>query len=132
MVQDWQPCDPLPNSEKAIIDPRKFEQYSMNPNNPNNQGKWMAFAAVGYNVKNAQGRYSAAQDIINQLRFQLDNIPAILDKPSIYGIRFEVQIIIVGANGRQGILVTKWQIDNDTDIPKLTTNWLKVAQSEEK
>lgn len=132
MAQDWQPRDPLPNAKKAIIDPRKFEQYSMNPNNPNNQGKWMAFAAVGYNVKNAQGRYFAAQDIINQLRFQLDNIPAILDEPNVYGIRFEVQIVIVGANSRQGILVTKWQIDNDTDIPKLTTNWLKVAQSEEK
>ncbi|PSF33618.1 hypothetical protein C7H19_19725 [Aphanothece hegewaldii CCALA 016] len=132
MIQEWQPNNPLPNAEKAIIDARKFEQYSMNPNNPNNQGKWIAFATIGYEVRNANGRYSAAQDIINQLRFQLSNIPAILDESSIYGIRFEVQVVIIGANGRRGILVTKWQIDNNTDIPKLTTNWLKVAQSEAK
>lgn len=132
MVQDWQPRDPLPNAEKAMIDYRKFEQYSINPNSPNNQGKWMAFAAVGYDVNSSQGRQKATQDIINQLRLQLNDTPAIQDEQSIYGLRFEVQVVIKGVNGRQEILVTKWQIDNDTDIPKLTTNWLKVAQSEEK
>ena len=51
MYDDWTPGQPLPMAENAQIDPRKFEEYSMNPNNPANQGKWMAFAALGYDVE---------------------------------------------------------------------------------
>lgn len=32
MSQDWNLGDPLPKAEDAEIDPRKFEEYSLNPN----------------------------------------------------------------------------------------------------
>lgn len=38
MYDDWTPGQPLPSSEDAQIEPRKFEEDSMNPNNPANQG----------------------------------------------------------------------------------------------
>jgi hypothetical protein len=52
----WKSGDPLPNAQSAEIDPRKFEDYSMNPNNPGNQSKWMAFAAIGYDVQESGSR----------------------------------------------------------------------------
>ena len=64
MEQNWNHGDPLPSVQDAMIDPQKFEEYSMNPNNLTNQGKWMAFAALGYDVKSASSRNAAAQDVI--------------------------------------------------------------------
>ncbi|MBW4508684.1 MAG: hypothetical protein KME64_19545 [Scytonematopsis contorta HA4267-MV1] len=126
MCQDWKPGDPLPKAEEAEIDPRKFEEYSFNPNNPSNQGKWMAFEAVGYDVQTNQGRQAGANDVIRQLREGLINTPAAQGQVSTYGVRFQVKVRIQGFNGREGTLVTSWQIDNGKDIPKLITNWLQV------
>lgn len=100
----------------------------MNPNNPANQGKWMAFAVLGYDVQSTESRKAAAQNIINQLRQGLVNAAATEGQNSIYGIRFQVRVRVQGLNGRQGSLVTIWQIDNDKNVPKLITNWLEVAQ----
>ena len=126
MSQDWNPGESLPMADNAEIDPRKFEEYSMNPNNPANQGKWMAFAVLGYDVESTQSRQAAAQNIIKQLRQGLVNAPAIQGQNSIYGIRFQVQVRIFGVNGRVGNLMTIWQIDNDKNVPRLITNWLEV------
>jgi CHASE1-domain containing sensor protein len=100
MSQDWNPGESLAMVENAEIDPRKFEEYSMNPNNPANQGKWMAFAVLGYDVESDQSRKAAAQNLINQLRQGLVNAPATQGQNSIYGIRFQVQVRIFGVNGR--------------------------------
>lgn len=128
MCQNWNPGDPLPRAQDAEIDPRKFAEYSMNPNNPKNKGKWMAFAAIGYDMESSQSRSAAAQDVINQLRQSLSNAPATEDQSSVFGVRFQVMVQIKGPNGGEGTLVTKWQIDNSRDIPRLITNWLKVSQ----
>ncbi len=128
MYQDGNAGDPLPRAQDAEIDSRKFEQYSMNPTNPANQGKWIAFAAIGYDVENPQSRNAAALDVINQLRQGLVNTPATQSQSSIYGLRFQVRVRIQGLNGGEGTLVTTWQIDNDRDVPRLITNWLEVYQ----
>ena len=126
MDRSWKSGEVLPGVDNAEIDPRKFQQYSMNPGNPANQGKWMAFAAIGYAVESEQERRLAAQDAIAQLRRAIVNTPATLDRNSIHGTRFEVKVQIQGPNGGIGTLVTKWQIDRDTDFPRLITNWLEV------
>ncbi|MBN3911412.1 MAG: hypothetical protein HWQ35_34215 [Nostoc sp. NMS1] len=131
MSQDWNPGDPLPKAEDAEIDSRKFEEYSMNPNNPGNQGKWMAFAAIGYDIQNLEARNAATGDVIRQLREGLGNAPAVKGQRSIYGFRFQVRVRIQGLNKREGTLVTHWQIDNGKEIPRLITNWLEVNKREE-
>jgi hypothetical protein len=128
MEQRWQAGEPLPKAAQAEIDLRKFTEYSMNPSNPNNKGKWQAFKVLGYDIESSQSRQIAAQAIIAHIRLQLNQISATLDAPSPYGIRFSVKIPIVGLNGIRGILVTKWQIDNNKTIPRLITNWLNVIQ----
>ncbi len=123
---NWQEGEPLPNAEKAEIDLRKFTEYSMKPDNPQNQGKWMGFAMIGYPVETAEGRQIATQDVIQQIRQILPQTPAYQSKNNPYGIRLKVTIIIKGFNGQQGNLITIWQIDQDKTIPRLITNWLEV------
>jgi hypothetical protein len=129
MEREWEFGQALPNVQEAEIDARKFQQYSLNPENPNNQGKWIAFVAIGYDVNSSQGRQTATEDIINQLRTKLSNLPATQEEPSIYGLRFEVQVTIRGLNGKEGNLITKWQIDRGKTKPRLISNWLKVPQA---
>lgn len=126
MYQNWNPNDPLPNAKQAEIDPRKFEEYSMKPDHPSNQGKWRGFVLLGYNVENPQSRKVAAADVINQLRIGLESAPATQTRSSPHGIRFEVRVRIQGPNQVEGNLFTSWQIDNGRDIPKLITNWVEV------
>ena len=128
MDQNWNPGEPLPMAQSAEVDIRRFIEYSMNPDNPANQGKWLAFAVLGYEVQNVENRTSAAQDIMNQLRQELTKAQATLGKTSIYGLRFQVRIRIQGLNTRQGTLVTNWQIDIGKNVPRLITNWLEVDQ----
>ena len=124
MEQEWESAQSLPNVQEAEIDARKFEQYSLNPENPNNQGKWIAFVAIGYDVNSPQGRQIATENIINQLRTKLPNLPATQEEPSIYGLRFEVQVTIRGLNGKEGNLITKWQINRGKTRPRLISNRL--------
>ena len=118
-------------SQEPEIDPRKFVEYSMNPNHPDNQGKWMAFAALGYDVQSSEGRNAAAQDVIAQLRQSFATAQSIPGQTTTWGSRFRLRIRIQGFNGKQGNLVTNWQIDRDKNVPRLITNWLEIYQEEE-
>ena len=117
---------PLSNEDKAQIDPAKFEKYSMDPNNPQNKGKWEAFQKLGYDVENEEGRAEATQDVMTQLREELPNYPAVLEKVTGYGPRFRVDIPIRGPNGSEGTLATIWQYDSGSTSPRMITNWLEV------
>jgi len=107
MSQNCHPGNLLPRAEDAQIDIRKFEQYSMDPNNRKNGGKWTAFAAIGYDVQSLLGRRAGAQDVINQLRAKLGSAPATKGEASIYGDRFEVKLEIKGPSGKEGILYSQ-------------------------
>lgn len=118
----------VPTFRNAEIDVRKFIDYSMNPENPDNRGKWKAFVSIGYSLEDLRSRELAAWSVIKQLRQVLPNAVAQPGRSSSYGQRFEVTVEIVGPNGRQGSLFTAWQIDNGRDTPRLVTNWLKACQ----
>jgi hypothetical protein len=122
----WRTSDPLPQAPRALIDPAKFTHYAMDPNHPRNGGKWKAFEALGYDVRSEAGRQRAAQDVINQLRKQLVTTAATENKTTQYGRRFQVRAPIIGLNGEEGTLVTIWQFDVGSDVPRLVTHWLEV------
>ena len=89
----------------------------------------MAFEAIGYNLQTEQNRTIAAQVIIKRLRQAILTTPALPGKVSPHGLRFTVLLEIEGINGRQGLLVSVWQIDQNRDVPRLVTNWLEVYQN---
>lgn len=125
---------PLKNFDLAQMDPAKFENYSMDPNNPNNRtkkddpntGKWVAFRNLGYNVSTQEGRIAGTQDVMNQVKDELPNEPAIFERMTAHGPRYIVDVPIKGPNGRTGTLVTVWQYDSGSTTPRLITNFLKT------
>jgi len=119
---------PLPNYTLAIIDPAKFTEYSMNPHHPENQGKAAGFKQLGYDVDTYEGRIFAMQHVVVQLRAKLKDSPAIISRKTFYGPRYEARTEIIGPNGRTGTLVTLWQYDIGTLVPRLLTNWLEIHQ----
>ena len=116
----------LPNIDQADIDVRKFSEYSLNPDNAGNKGKWQGFRAIGYNMDTSEGRSAAAQDVTTQLRSTLADVPATFDRTTEYGPRWIARVRIVGPNGRSATLVTVWQIDNGGAVPRLITNWVEA------
>ncbi len=116
----------LPRAEEVQVDARKFVNYSLDPGNTANKGKWKAFDSLGYDVHTEAGRAEAAQDLTAQIQSQLRQTSATPAKESIYGQRFEVRVPIEGPNGNKATLVTEWQIDKGSDTPRLITNWAEV------
>jgi hypothetical protein len=127
-LDDWSPGRPLPAAPAAAIDEAKFLRYSMDPGNPNNQGKWKAWSQLGYDVDGLASRTAASDDVIGQVREQLGRVPAREGKTTDFGRRFEVEIPITGPNGRSGTLFTVWQFDTGSTTPRMITNLLKVHQ----
>ncbi|MGA7954460.1 MAG: DUF6883 domain-containing protein [Gloeobacterales cyanobacterium] len=125
-MPDWKPGNPLPEAQNAQINPRKFYEYSMNPENPHSGGKWKAFEQIGYDVYTPQGRSIGTQNLIEQLRLSLQNAPANQGKTSTYGSRFVVRVEVKGPNKKKGTLITIWQVDKCKSFPKLITNWIEV------
>lgn len=115
--------DALANASEAVIDPRKFEGYSMDPSNVNNGGKWQAWQQIGYDVDTDVGRQSAASDVVAQIQSQLGSTPAEALPATKWGDRFQVNVPISGPSG-DGTLVTVWQVENG--VPRMITNFLKV------
>ncbi|WP_234820555.1 DUF6883 domain-containing protein [Mycolicibacterium goodii] len=115
--------DALVNAGEAVIDPRKFEAYSMDPSNVNNGGKWQAWQQIGYDVDSEVGRQSAASDVVTQIQSQLGSTPAEALPATKWGDRFQVNVPISGPSG-DGTLVTVWQVENG--VPRMITNFLKV------
>jgi filamentous hemagglutinin len=79
-------------------------------------------------VDDLTNRAAASEDVIRQVRDQLDRLPAREGKSTDFGRRFEVEIPITGPNGRSGTLFTVWQFDKGSTTPRMITNLLKVHQ----
>jgi hypothetical protein len=118
--------DHLPYVEKARVDARKFSEYSMDPEHPQNEGKWEAFNQLGYDIGTSDGRSHAAEQVTEQVQSQLSDSQAMVDRQTKYGPRWRVETEITGPNGRHATVVTVWQYDQGGDTPRLISNWAKV------
>jgi hypothetical protein len=123
--------DQLPNADRAAIDPRKFVDYSMNPDNPNNDGKWKAWPMDGYGVGNEPDRRRASEDVQRQLRAGLADSEITKHRQSPHGEQFTTRTPIVGPNGRGGHVYAAWQFDPGVTDPRMVTNWLAVHRKDE-
>jgi hypothetical protein len=114
----------LRNADRADIDQRTFTTYSMNPENPGNDGKWEAWQALGYDL--GDGRADSAADVTRQLRSQLAESEPYEHRDTPYGPRCHTDATIVGPNGRVGTLVVVWQYDDRSVKPRMVTHWVGV------
>ena len=105
----------LPQYSTARIPDKKLSGYALNFDHPIGRNKAVAFQkALGYTVDN--------QDLlIKQVRIGLAKYKAIKRPATKYGQPFEVPMMIQGINGKFAKIKTGWNIDPDTDDPRLIT-----------
>ena len=121
---------PLKNHERAIMDARKVVEYLMDPRNEDSREKWRAFDALGFQVWSNAGRVHAATVLADELRAALGEAEATFLKHSPHGPRYETRTLLTGPNGRAGTFVAIWQYDDEGEVPRLITGWLRVHRRE--
>lgn len=111
----------MPNHRKAVTPKEKFINYSLDYNNPNSKGKAEAYEkALGFTKENAnllinQIHGSVTEGKVNPISIQSNN----------YGTKYKYEIPVKGPNGKTKIIVAVYQIDKNTSIPRLITNYVK-------
>lgn len=111
-------ASPLLNGRQAEIDIRKFTEYALNPMSEDGMHKAKVFkAALGYTRDNFQG-------LIDQIRTGILSNPAIKGTMDKYGARYTVDIVVSGPGG-QAVVRTGWNYQPGSEIPRLTTLFVK-------
>jgi len=106
----------LPRAKEAVIPIEKFTKYALNPAADND--KTVAFdRALGYNLHNAHC-------LVENIRANLTNFPAIDKEDTIFGKRYEVSMNLVGENGRSAKVLTAWIDDIDNGEMRLVTAYV--------
>ena len=112
--------DLLPNVEKFTVDTRKVAEYALNPNNTSGgANKARVFeSALGYNQSNSN-------HLMQQIQSKLPTSKVILGTADKYGQRFTVDIPITGPNSKAAIVRTGWILEPGSDVPRMTTIFVK-------
>ena len=109
----------LPYVEKAFIDSNKLVGYALNSQHPQGSNKARVFeSALGFNSSNADA-------LMEQVYSKLPKYEAVIGVIDEYGQRFTVDIPITGPNRNTVNVRTGWIIREGTDIPTLTTIYVK-------
>jgi hypothetical protein len=110
----------LPNAEHATIRDEKLTKYALDPNSKSGGAdKARVFkSALGFDQSNAD-------QLKAQILSKLPNTEAAVTQKTEYGQKFEVDLEIEGVNGNVATVKTAWIIRTGTDIPDLTTIYVK-------
>ncbi|MBC8243534.1 MAG: hypothetical protein H8E20_03990 [Verrucomicrobia bacterium] len=104
----------LPNSSKAVVEPRKLEDYLLNPAHPDNGGKAAFFRSLGFRQGNGRELRAAL------LEMAAASGPAkCLDSP--HGMKYILDGRIRGTDGNTAKARTIWIVDTGQSAPRLVT-----------
>lgn len=110
----------MPNYTNAVTPAEKFVNYSLDYSNPNAKGKAEAYEkGLGYTKDNAEGLIKQIHDYVTG-----GNKPYDVSQ-SEYGTKYKYRIPVTGPNGKTKNVIAVYQIDNDSNIPRLITNYLE-------
>ena len=110
----------MPNAENAVTPREKFNNYSLNPDNPNAKGKAEAYKqGLGYTRENADGLISQVHEYVTS-----GNKPYEVSQ-SEYGTKYKFRIPVTGPNGKTKNVIAVYQIDKGQSIPRMITNYLE-------
>lgn len=107
----------LPNSNKAIVDDKKFSGYLFNTENSVGFAKGKAFTSrLGYDIINYK-------DLQKEIIYSASRYPAVFKDNNGYGNRYEQKIILYGNKGKPANVVIGW-LCNDGGT-KMTSAYIK-------
>lgn len=110
----------MPCFQKAFVDPSKFVDYSLNNLNPVGKHKALVYKeALGYDSSNCDS-------LINQIEQFVQSASSIPDRVEMtkWGPRFQYKVPVKGLNGLERFVLVVFQIDSDSCIPRLITNYV--------
>ncbi len=110
-----QPQITLPRASEAIVSPEKLRDYALDPEHPTGRHKARVFhSALGI----GQDDWAYLRD---QIVGRIGTAEPTAVKVNPYGRVYEVPIPIDGLNGAQHLVLTAWQVENDSELPSLVT-----------
>ena len=105
----------MPNAIAASTTQNKIQGYLLNSNHPKGKHKAKVINRVlGYHYQNWELLSEKIFDAV-----QSTEVSRI--EKSKFGVKYEVPIYVTGEKRRGMILNTFWQIDNNSNIPRLIT-----------
>jgi hypothetical protein len=105
---------PLPNASVAVVPDAKVRDYLLEPTHPDNCGKAGFFNAFGFTARDWQH----LRDALHQ---HAGMHPVIKERPTQYGITYEVRCNLPSPDGRNPCVRSFWAIDAANPSPRLIT-----------
>ena len=98
-------AEKLKGAEKAQGISKKLLSYALNTEHEDGKNKAIVFeSALGYNKDNA--------DLLEkEIRRGLDTYKAVKKAETEYGEKYEVMMMVTGANGKRAPVATVWMVD---------------------
>jgi hypothetical protein len=107
----------LPYAEKAVVDIRKLRYYCLNPDHDDGKHKARLFSSIlGMTADDAQ----SLRQILLQIVKTQEAVPGRRDT---FGQRYTIDFTLKWQN-RSATLRSGWIIEDDSNIPRLTTCYL--------
>lgn len=106
----------LPDLEHAVMPEAKFTKYALDQARQPDKAKALELA-LGYTQKNHQ-------ELMENIQRNLSYFPAVYKGTDGYGDRYEIEMMLVGANGRVARLMTGWIIDKEKSETRLTSVYI--------
>lgn len=106
----------LPDLEHAVMPEAKFTRYALDKARQPDKAKALELA-LGYTQKNYQ-------ELMENIERNLPHFPAVYKGTDGYGDRYEIEMMLVGANGRVARLMTGWIVDKEKDETRLTSAYI--------
>ena len=104
----------LPNAVYATIEPRKVRDYLLSAAHPVGRFKAVVFAATGYTAEHWELLHD---DLLTLPRVG----QAVPGQPSEFGVKFELDGVLVGPSGRNLLVRTVWMLDAPASAPRFVT-----------
>lgn len=106
----------LPDLEHAVMPEAKFTKYALDQARQPDKAKALELA-LGYTQKNHR-------ELMENIQRNLSHFPAVYKGTDGYGDRYEIEMMLVGANGRVARLMTGWIIDKEKRETRLTSVYI--------
>jgi hypothetical protein len=104
----------LPNAENAVVDIRKLRNYCLNPEHREGKHKARLFlSALGMTADNAEDLQQILLEVVKTSEVQLS-------RQDDFGQRYTLDFPVTWQN-RSAVLRSGWIIENDSEVPRLTT-----------
>lgn len=110
----------MPCYRKAFVDSKKFVEYSLDTTHPIGKHKALIYKeALGYDSSNYE-------TLIKQIENYVQDDTSIPNRieNTTWGPRYQYNVPVKGLNGLERLVLTVFQIDSDSCIPRLITNYV--------